>query len=61
MRIGILCFALYFIYFEIVCMLRDGLKYFYDIFNWIDLFSLATNVYLINESVKNDLQADTTE
>ena len=51
MRILILIFVSYFLFFEIVCILRDGLSYLKDIFNWIDIISFMLNIYLIIATV----------
>ena len=58
MRIFILIFVAYFFFFEIVGMLREGLAYWTDIFNWIDNISFMVNLYLIYATVYDTHSAD---
>lgn len=52
MRLLIVVLMVYLFFFEIVCMLRDGLAYLKDdVFNWIDLISFGVNIYLIIATV----------
>ena len=51
MRFIILALMLYLILFEIICIIRDGWKYLYDFYNYIDVASFAINIYLILATV----------
>ena len=56
MRLLIFFLLTYFIFFEIVCMMRDGLDYITDVFNWIDIISFMINLYLIVVTVFIDVE-----
>ena len=51
MRCIILIGIAYFVFFEMVCMMRDGLSYLTDIFNWLDIMSFVLNLYLIYATI----------
>ena len=46
LRILMFLFILYFIFFEFVSFLRDGMGYIKDVFNWLDISSFGLNIYL---------------
>ena len=50
MRLSIMLFVIYFVSFDVVCMLRDGKRYLKDIFNWVDILSCLINVFLVIET-----------
>lgn len=37
----------YFIFFEIKSIMRDGSIYFKDVFNYLDMLSIAANIYCV--------------
>ena len=43
----ILLSLIYFMFFEVVQILRDGLGYFFDIYNYFDMSQYTINIYLI--------------
>ena len=43
----VLTFAIYFSYFELRCVYRDGYHYFLDVFNYVDVASHSLNIYLV--------------
>ena len=47
LRILILLFEFYFIRLEVLCMKRDGITYFTDIYNIFDVVSFGLNLYVI--------------
>ena len=56
-------FILYFIFFEFVSFLRDGMGYIKDVFNWLDISSFGLNIYLAFLTAtdfreKDDIQYD---
>ena len=53
MRITIIIFAIYFAIFDLVCLLRDSLRYITDIFNWFDILSFVINIEMILEPAHN--------
>ena len=54
LRITMGILMLYFFSFECRCILRDGLAYFVDIFNYIDLVSFMLNIYIIERAISGD-------
>ena len=49
-RIAIICLLLYFASLDVLCMFRDGWTYLKDIFNWVDMFSILINVFVLIET-----------
>lgn len=47
LRYLIIILILYFCYFEVRCMIRDGLSYLLDVYNYIDIGTFILNLYLI--------------
>lgn len=46
-RFIVIILNIYFLYFEIRSMIRDGFPYFFDIFNYVDLLGLMGTMYLM--------------
>lgn len=51
LRYIILTLIAYFFFFEMVCIMRDGLDYLTDIFNWMDNIAFILNIYMIYATV----------
>ena len=51
MRLVIFVLMLYLFYFEIVSLVRDGVRYWKNGYNWVDIFSFLLNIYLIYATV----------
>ena len=47
MRWIILVSVIYFAFFEFICILRDGLTYFTDVFNYVDWGAFVLNLWLL--------------
>ena len=50
MGLIIICLDLYFLFYEVVIVMRDGTKYLSDIFNYVDMITAAINLWLIYET-----------
>lgn len=46
-RVVLIILTTYFIYFEFRCIARDGLTYFTEFFNYLDIFSFSANIYCL--------------
>ena len=51
LRCILIILNIYFVYFEIRDVMRDGLSYLFDPFNYLDVLKLSLNMYLIGEAV----------
>ena len=51
MRLVIVVLMFYLFYFEIVCLIRDGRRYWYNFYNLVDIFSFLLNIFLIYATV----------
>ena len=51
-RFIMLLLIMYFIFFEIKSILRDGLNYFKDVFNFLDMLSIGTNIFCISAAME---------
>ena len=51
MRLVIFVLMLYLFYFEVVSLVRDGIRYWKNGYNWVDIFSFLLNIYLIYATV----------
>ncbi len=49
-RFTIVLLIIYFVYFEVRCMLRDKSIYLLDIYNYIDIGTFSLNLYIIYKS-----------
>ena len=58
MRVSIYILILYFSFFEFVCMLREGMGYFEDVFNYMDIASYGINVFLLIKTVFRNRDLD---
>ena len=58
MRWTIAVLITYFLYFELRCIIRDGILYLTDIFNYIDITSFSLNIYIIENAVQGNISEE---
>ena len=53
MGIAIICLNFYFLFYEVVCIMRDGSKQYFgtDLFNYFDLLTSGLNFWLVYETL----------
>lgn len=50
LRFLILSLIIYFLYFEVRCMMRDKMIYLLDLYNYVDIGTFILNIYLIRNA-----------
>ena len=51
-RIIMILLTVYFIFFEVKSVLRDGLDYFREVFNYLDILSFTANIYCLEAAME---------
>lgn len=46
-RFAMIILTFYFIFFEVKTIIRDGLNYFKEMFNYLDILSFSANIYCL--------------